>query len=157
MLSGEVTNTNFIVFGLTRSGLEPTIYPLRGEPANHYTSDVVRILSVSLFCGKWEFDRVSKVWALLYFCFHCLGLKHSFLINTLVCVLEVFNCAIHVFIVDVFIVYYLHCHFMSFVCQLVSVQYIWMVMFWVINFNYWFIMSTKHESIFFYLIKIITT
>ena len=26
MLSGEVTNTNFIVFGLTRPGLEPTIY-----------------------------------------------------------------------------------------------------------------------------------
>jgi len=26
MLSGEATNTNFIVFGLTRPGLEPTIY-----------------------------------------------------------------------------------------------------------------------------------
>jgi hypothetical protein len=26
MLSGEATNTDFTVFGLTRSGLEPTIY-----------------------------------------------------------------------------------------------------------------------------------
>jgi len=26
VLSGEETNTNFIVLGLTRSGLEPTIY-----------------------------------------------------------------------------------------------------------------------------------
>jgi len=28
MLSREATNTNFIVFGFARSGLEPTIYPL---------------------------------------------------------------------------------------------------------------------------------
>ena len=30
MLRGEATNTNFIVFGLTRPGLEPTIYRTRG-------------------------------------------------------------------------------------------------------------------------------
>jgi hypothetical protein len=30
-LSGEATNTNFIVFGFTQSGLEPTIYCTRGE------------------------------------------------------------------------------------------------------------------------------
>ena len=41
VLSGEATNTNFIVFGLTRSGLEPMIYRTRGEHANHYTTDVV--------------------------------------------------------------------------------------------------------------------
>ena len=39
MLSGEATNTNFIVIGLTRSGLEPTIYRAGGEHANHYTTD----------------------------------------------------------------------------------------------------------------------
>ena len=33
MLSGEATNTNFIVFGLTRSGIE--------HAANHYTTDAV--------------------------------------------------------------------------------------------------------------------
>ena len=41
MLCEEVTNTNFIVFGLTRSGLDPKIYLPRGEHASHYTTDVV--------------------------------------------------------------------------------------------------------------------
>jgi hypothetical protein len=41
MLSGEATNTNFIVFGSTRSGLEPTIYHTRGKHANHYITDAV--------------------------------------------------------------------------------------------------------------------
>jgi hypothetical protein len=35
VLSGEATNTNFIVFGLTRSGLEPMIYLTRSEHANY--------------------------------------------------------------------------------------------------------------------------
>ena len=39
MLSREATNANFIVFGLTRLGLEPTIYRTQGEHANHYTTD----------------------------------------------------------------------------------------------------------------------
>jgi hypothetical protein len=38
MLRGEATNTNFIVFGLTRSRLEPTIYHTSGKHANHYTT-----------------------------------------------------------------------------------------------------------------------
>ena len=38
---GKATNTNFIVFGLTRSGLEPTIYCTQDEHANHYTTDAV--------------------------------------------------------------------------------------------------------------------
>ena len=42
MFSDETTNTNFIVFGLTLSGLEPTIYHIRGEHANHYTTDATR-------------------------------------------------------------------------------------------------------------------
>jgi hypothetical protein len=41
MLSGEAANTNFLVFGLTRLGLEPTIYITRGKHANHYTTDAV--------------------------------------------------------------------------------------------------------------------
>jgi hypothetical protein len=36
VLSGEATNTNFIVFGLTRPGLELTTYRIRGEHVNHY-------------------------------------------------------------------------------------------------------------------------
>ena len=41
MLNGEAINTNFIVFGLTRSGLEPTIYHTQGEHAYHYTTNAV--------------------------------------------------------------------------------------------------------------------
>ena len=41
VLSGEATNTNFIVFGLTQSGLEPMIYRTRGEHTNHYNTDAV--------------------------------------------------------------------------------------------------------------------
>ena len=35
MLSGEATNTNFIVFGLTRLGIKPTIYHTRRGNTNH--------------------------------------------------------------------------------------------------------------------------
>jgi hypothetical protein len=35
------TNTNFIVFGLTRPGLEPTIYHTRDEYASYYATDAV--------------------------------------------------------------------------------------------------------------------
>jgi hypothetical protein len=39
--SGEAANTNFIVFGLIRPGIEPTIYRTQGEHANHRTTDAV--------------------------------------------------------------------------------------------------------------------
>jgi hypothetical protein len=32
---------SILVFGLTQSGLEPTIYRTRGECANHYVNDAV--------------------------------------------------------------------------------------------------------------------
>jgi hypothetical protein len=32
-----------LVFGLTRLGLEPTIYRIRGEHSNHYATDVVNL------------------------------------------------------------------------------------------------------------------
>jgi hypothetical protein len=41
LLYSQATNTNFIVFGLTRPGLEPTICCTWGEHADHYTTDVV--------------------------------------------------------------------------------------------------------------------
>ena len=50
MLSGKVTNTNLIVFALTRPGLEPTIYNTRGKHSNHYTTDAVKnLIQQSLF------------------------------------------------------------------------------------------------------------
>jgi len=36
MLSREATNTNFTDFGVTRTGIEPTIYRTWGEHANLY-------------------------------------------------------------------------------------------------------------------------
>jgi len=50
MLSGEATNTNLIVFGLTRTGLEPTIYCTRGEHSNYYATDVVVVLMCTDKC-----------------------------------------------------------------------------------------------------------
>jgi len=41
VLRGEATNTNFIVFGLTQPGLEPTIYRTRHEHANYNATDAV--------------------------------------------------------------------------------------------------------------------
>ena len=46
MLSGEATHTNFIVFGLTRSGLEPTMYHTLDEHTNHYNTDAVAIMQI---------------------------------------------------------------------------------------------------------------
>ena len=43
VLRGEATNTHFIVFGFTKSELEPTIYSTGDEHDNHYTIDVVRL------------------------------------------------------------------------------------------------------------------
>jgi hypothetical protein len=37
MLSGEATNINIIVFGLTQQGREPMIYHTQGKHANQYS------------------------------------------------------------------------------------------------------------------------
>ena len=42
MLSGEATNTNFIVFGLNRPVHIPKICRNRGEHAYHYTIDTAK-------------------------------------------------------------------------------------------------------------------
>jgi hypothetical protein len=44
VLCGEAKNTNFIVFGLTQSVLEPTMYRTRDEHANHYITDAADLL-----------------------------------------------------------------------------------------------------------------
>ena len=44
VFSREAVNTSFIVFSLTRPGIEPTIYRTWGEHANHYTTDAVNSL-----------------------------------------------------------------------------------------------------------------
>ena len=45
--SGEATNTNFLVFGLTWSGFEPTIYRIQGKHASHFTTNVVSHTHIS--------------------------------------------------------------------------------------------------------------
>jgi hypothetical protein len=47
VLSGEATNTKFIVLGLTRAGLEPMTYRTRGEQANHNATDAVLLIDVT--------------------------------------------------------------------------------------------------------------
>jgi hypothetical protein len=42
----EAINTSFIVFGLTRSRLEPTMYRTRGDHAKHYTTETVEVKNV---------------------------------------------------------------------------------------------------------------
>jgi hypothetical protein len=49
VLRGEATNINFIVFGLTQSGLEPTNYCTQGEHAHHYATDAVIEKTLLLF------------------------------------------------------------------------------------------------------------
>jgi hypothetical protein len=41
VLSGEATNSNVIVFGFMRSGIEPTIYRTQNEHIYHYITDSV--------------------------------------------------------------------------------------------------------------------
>ena len=72
VLSGEATNTNFIIFGLTRPGLEPTIYRTRGEHANHYATDTV----FGSFVRKREFYCVNKKCS-LEFLNKCLYISRS--------------------------------------------------------------------------------
>ena len=43
MLSGEATNTNSVVFGLTPLGIERTTYHTRGDHANLYTTEMSRL------------------------------------------------------------------------------------------------------------------
>jgi hypothetical protein len=43
VLGEEATNTNFIVFGLSRLRLKPTIYFTRGEHANRYIIDTIPV------------------------------------------------------------------------------------------------------------------
>jgi hypothetical protein len=72
LLSGEATNTNFIVFGLTRPGLETTTYRNRGKHANYYSTNAVAILlklvlktknqPIKLFppLGEYFLDKIIK-------------------------------------------------------------------------------------------------
>jgi biotin synthase-like enzyme len=53
-LSEKLQNTSFIVLSLTRPGLEPTIYHIRGEQTNHYTTNAVPVTSKIKITTKIE-------------------------------------------------------------------------------------------------------
>jgi hypothetical protein len=69
MLSGEATNTNFIVFGLIRSGLEPMTNRTLGKYANNYTTDTVLFLEES--DNKAFFFFFFKYFEFYYTVFTC--------------------------------------------------------------------------------------
>jgi hypothetical protein len=61
MLSGETTNTNFIVFGLTQPGLEPTIYCTQGEHANQYATNAINVIGDYMLLGFVVSSSTKKV------------------------------------------------------------------------------------------------
>ena len=68
MLSGEATNNNFIVLGLTRPWLKSLIFHTRGEGANHYTTDAVNIWNLGAFYSPSVYvaKRVKWRWICLF-------------------------------------------------------------------------------------------
>ena len=56
MFIKETANIKLIVFGLTRPGLEPTVYSTRGEHANHYTTDTVEPLIIILYIVQFHLE-----------------------------------------------------------------------------------------------------
>ena len=76
-LSEKVTNTNFMIFGLTRPGLEPTIYHTRGEHANHhhYTADVVQM---DWICTKYIIQLIKTQFTVYRSTETCLLLLNTF-------------------------------------------------------------------------------
>ena len=45
----EATNTNVIVYGLTRPGVQPTIYRTQCKHANHYAPVTITIYSLIIW------------------------------------------------------------------------------------------------------------
>ena len=59
-LSGEATNTNFIVFGVTRSGLEPTIYLTLGGSEKITVFGVTRSgLEPTIYLTLGESEKIT--------------------------------------------------------------------------------------------------
>jgi hypothetical protein len=65
MLSGEATNTNSIVDGLTKTGLEPTIYSTWGKQANHYTT-VTFIILYKKQSNLWSSVNIDIIYLFHY-------------------------------------------------------------------------------------------
>jgi hypothetical protein len=82
-LSDEATNTNVIVFGLTKPGLKQTIYRTRGEHGNHYATDAVKKTVRSDDFNFYEvdhFDQTVKICSTMKIhgsMVYCIGFEHE--------------------------------------------------------------------------------
>ena len=90
MLSGEATNINFIIFGVTPQGLEPTIYHTRGQHASHYTTDAV-MTSSDMDSQRYYYYKLLIFWFIECLCLflYCRGNnnKHIFIPTVCHCVI----------------------------------------------------------------------
>jgi len=64
MISGKGTHTNFIVFGLTRSGLEPAIYRTHDETVTITHDVAMKYLHFCICLCVTGIDFVSMVFRL---------------------------------------------------------------------------------------------
>ena len=62
--SEETTTAKFIIFGLTRPVLEPTIYHTLGEHTNNYTTDPVLIHYVILVVEMYLYTCYTYIYTL---------------------------------------------------------------------------------------------
>ena len=60
MLRGEAANTNFLVFGMTPSGLEPLIYLTQAEHVDHYTTNLVTLGIHEMHLDKCKLIQTVK-------------------------------------------------------------------------------------------------
>ena len=73
VLSGEATNANFIVFGFTRPGLEPTIYPFEASTLTITLPTRLKVLSKKIWeTNTWEEGVTTLIW-LCWYCLKILG------------------------------------------------------------------------------------
>ena len=71
-LNREATNTNIIVFGFTRSGLQPTIYRTPSEHANHYINHYYYY-----YYNTDDVLSIHKIIKIHYFTFQAISLRNG--------------------------------------------------------------------------------
>ena len=73
----------FIVFGLIRPAIEPTIYHIRGEHANHYITDEVSIISnLKLYLSIFQFYQYSfAISTFIKYCYMWKTLKRLLIVR----------------------------------------------------------------------------
>ena len=78
MHNREAADANFVVFGLTWSGLEPTIYRIRNEHANYNATDAVMHIRIDM-------KLICSLLAWLFYLFFYFIFSGGMLINIILC------------------------------------------------------------------------